>query len=189
MTQLIEGVVQSLWTKQKTSKAGNPFTLHYANVDGTEVCLGFRNEENIEKGESVSLNVEEKFGELQVVSGKSTHGSSGAVNTTIPKSGDQSAKLGRDSRGYQSAFPVPKNTKDISICRQSSLNRAIELVQAFPSSFLGKDDDYEYLPSSEEITEAVISLAYEFTDFVTGHREEKAAEEIQKVQAQYQKGD
>ena len=64
-------------------------------------------------------------------------------------------------------FPVPKDTKGITIARQNSGGHAAAIV--------GSLIEGGHIKSVEEAQEAFMELAYAITDFATGHREEAQA--------------
>jgi hypothetical protein len=160
----VKGTVDVVWSETKSTRAGDK-TIHYGQVDdGTVVNLGFK--PVWEEGEYVNVQVAEKFGELQIDrSGKgskpkSATGSS-AKPAPAPSKGGFSKSVGK--------FPIEPTDSQVSIIRQSSLNRAVEVVRDLVSAGL-------LTPTNNDEYEAeVVRLAYEFTDFATGQREVKAA--------------
>lgn len=168
MSQQIVGKIDSIYTKTITIKngarAGQDTQVYHAMINGHDVNLGFKH--NFTEGESVTLNVEEKYGGYQVVQGNT------AVANTGPVVGAPTTAAGTGAGGpskVPSAFPVHPNANGTSIVRQSSLKAAIEVVDNM------KRDGVVMLPLEEQYIEKVLEVAYIFTDFGTGQREVKQA--------------
>ncbi len=161
----IQGTIDSIYTKDVQIKngprAGQTSTVYHAMINGIDVNCGF--ECSFVQGETVTLNVEQKYGGYNVLKGnqpaqsKPAHSAGQAVAPTpIP--------------APRPAFPTPKNTKDISIIRQNSMTHATRIVKDMQDlgilSKIMKEEDY---------IEKVIEVAYTIADFSTGWREEKQA--------------
>lgn len=158
----IQGVIDRIWTKQKPSpKTGKTMTLYYCMVDGAEYALGFRT--FLKEGQYVTLDVEPKFGEMQA----KVAGAPQPSVAVVPQRTPPPPKVD---------FPVPNGDKGVSICRQSSLNRAIETVALQGTKF----------KSREDLVAEILEIAYEYTDFVTGQREVKQAQAMQAYEEQAQ---
>lgn len=157
MSDVISGVIDSISTKTVPTKRGDG-TVYHASIGGQDVNLGFKNE--FTEGENVSLNVEHKYGGWQFVS-KATPGT--------PTSVSNSSTVAKRSTGSATSteFPVPKNTKGIAICRQNSGGHAATIVAALVATGAIKTE--------QEAADAFMKLAYEITDFATGHREANQA--------------
>jgi len=159
----VTGLITNMYTKEvdikRGPRAGSVGYVHYIQVDTDTVNVGFKNP--YEMGEVVTLNVEESYGELRVAKGPST-GASGSVSM------DKTSAVA-NAGPRKAAFPVPLEANGTSICRQSSLNRAVEAINDM------QVHDIIDFDSQEQYEKAVLELAYKFTDFVTGQREVKAA--------------
>lgn len=165
--QQIQGVIDGISTKTVRTKFGDKDVYH-ADINGQDVNLGFKCPYVV--GESVTLDVEHKYGSLQ------------AINPP-PKANGASVSPGNASASRVQAvatavpfapaaeFPVAKNTKGITIARQNSGNHAAAIVCALIAA--GK------VKTQPEALEAFMDLAYEITDFATGHREVNEAAAIQ----------
>lgn len=156
----VKGTVDSVYSKTKSTRSGDK-TIYYMSVDGTEVNLGFKPTHS--EGEYVALEVEEKWGELQIV------GKAGSKKPApaAPKSTGYTGSKGGFNKG---TFPVEPTDSQVSIIRQSSLNRAVETVNDMVTNGTWAcDDDEAYLSK-------VFELAYLYTDFGTGQREVKMKE-------------
>jgi hypothetical protein len=166
MSEVIEGVIDSIYNKQVTTKFG-PKAVYHAMVNGHDVNLGFKT--NHVEGETVRLNVEHKYGGYQLIQGN------GAGSTATPRPSQQdtpAAAAPPATRSKGPAFPVDTNTKDISIIRQSSLNRAMEAMDILMASEI-------IAPKTvEEFNKQVLAIAYEYADFGSGQREVKQAAAI-----------
>lgn len=156
----LAGTVDNIYTKTITIKngkrAGQDATVYHATVNGTDVNCGF-NKPTFEQGEVVNLEVENKFGGWQYV-GPAKQGSEPVRKVTKASP--------MPSAGNKPAFPVGKDTKDMSIIRQNSLTHATKIVeQALLAEIVQQPN------SLEDLTELVISVAYDLTEFSSGHRE------------------
>ena len=157
----VEGTVDSVYSKTKSTRSGKDVTIYYGTVDGTEVNLGFK--PIWSEGEYVSVEVAEKYGEYQIT-GKAKPGS-----TPAPKGG---VKPAPSSAGFKKGtFPLEPTDNQVSIIRQSSLNRAVEVVRdMMHHSCLEIDNEEVYLNK-------IFGLAYKYTDFGTGQREVKMSKD------------
>lgn len=165
MTQQVSGVIDSIYTKEiqikRGPRAGGTSQVYHAMINGHDINLGF--ECSYKEGESVVLNVEEKYGSLQVAKGGGQAKSNGTASVA-PASVPAPAPTTRP------AFPTPKNTKDISIIRQNSMTHASRIVKDMCDlGILPKFKEAEYV-------EKVIEVAYTVADFSTGWREQKMAD-------------
>ncbi len=164
----ITGLIDSIYTKsvpiKRGPRAGQDGTVYHAMIEGYDVNLGFKCD--YEEGESVTLNVEEKFGGYQLVKGGAAPAPAAKqpTHTASPVASGPSKFTGK----APTEFPVPKNTKGISICRQNSGGHAATIVAAMIDNGL--------LDSQAKITEAFLEIAYEITDFATGQREAAMAD-------------
>lgn len=156
----VTGTIDSIRKVSKTSKAGKPFSLYYADVDGFNdpVCLGFKIPPNVSEGKNVDWDVEFEYNEYKY---------KGATGTVISKGSPPASK-----RQPTMDFPVPFTDKGQSICRQSALKAAVELHAALIASGAMLWD----VTKMEGLTNSVIDMAYDLTDFSTGQREVKISE-------------
>ena len=153
----VTGTVTEAWSDSKTSKAGKPFRLHYIRLDdGTQVNVGFNNPHSV--GDGVSLNVEEKYGELQVIRGPAK-APPAAMKAPTPTTAT------KNKHG-----PLAATDKDMCIIRQNALTNANSLLSSYAMS------NPSAIPENmDEMTEMLISIAYDLADFSSGKREEKIA--------------
>lgn len=161
----ISGVIDSIYTKEiqikRGARAGQTSQVYHAMVGGHDVNLGFKCD--YQEGEMVNLNVEEKYGGYQVVQG---NGSAAPAATAAAPT-----VAATPAPALKAAFPTPKNTKDISIIRQNSMNHASRIVRdMIDTKVIGA-------PKNEaEYVEKVIEVAYSVFDFSSGWREQKMAD-------------
>ncbi len=152
----VSGVVQSMRTATKQSRAGKDFTICYATVDGQEFSTGFK--QPFSDGEMVNIVVDFKYGENQLVEG--------LVPTNQPLLGTvvQEAPVKKAWGGGAPArkFPVEPTDGQMSIIRQNSMNRAVEILAAWEESGI-------FEPKSEaEYLKKLIEVALTVTDFNSG---------------------
>jgi len=157
----VEGTVDSVYSKTKSTRSGKDVTIYYGTVEGTEVNLGFK--PTWTEGEYVSVEVAEKYGEYQIT-GKAKPGS-----TPAPKAGTKDVSSGSFKRG---TFPLEPTDNQVSIIRQSSLNRAVDTANLMEKMGLLADD-----MTKEELEELIFEFAYKYTDFGTGQREVKMSKD------------
>jgi hypothetical protein len=158
MSQQVTGVIDSIYTKSVPIKngprAGSDGTVYHAMIDGLDINLGFKCD--YVEGEHVTLNVNNgRFG-WEIVKGNSGGGYNKPAQP--PK-----AAAPRANPKPATEFPVPKNTKGITIARQNSGGHAATLVSALIAS--GNITD------TEEAINVFMDYAYQITDFATGQRE------------------
>lgn len=157
MSQVVSGTIDSIRAKEVNTKFG-PKNVYHAMINGQDVNLGFKH--NYSEGETVSLNCEHKYGSLQAIS---------TAPAGVSDGGGTSVAAGPTTYKEKSLFPVELNSTGTSICRQSSLKAAVEVVHDMVE--LGTLENLDY----EGYVEKVIETSYAFTDFATGQREVKAA--------------
>lgn len=168
----IAGVIDSIYTKEvqikNGARAGQTSTVYHAMVGGHDVNLGFKCD--FQEGERVNLTVEEKYGGYQLVKG-------GGNGTAAPAPTPAANSAPTPAPAPKAAFPTPKNTKDVSIIRQNSMNHASRIVADMITAKVIA------APKTEaEYVEKVIEVAYQVFDFSSGWREQKMAD----AQAAYQ---
>lgn len=158
----VKGNVVNTFSKTKNTRSGKMVTIHYAEIDdGTTINVGFK--PMWEPGEYITVNVEEKYGELQIAKGGApTTGSPTTSTTNPPKSG---------GTYVPKKFPLEATDQQVSIIRQSSLNRAVETTRDMVAAGIITPKNME------AYIETIMTLAYDYTDFGTGQREVKEAEE------------
>lgn len=150
-------------TKTVQTKFGDK-NVYHCEVGGQPINLGFK--KVVEEGETVTLTVDRKYGGLQYVS----HGGNAPAKPASNFGGQSGAAA---STTTTVGFPVAKNSREVSIIRQSSLNRAVDVTHNMVSHELFK-------PATEqEYLDKIVELAYMFTEFSTGHREVNQAKAMQ----------
>lgn len=161
MTQ-VTGRVDSIYSKTVTTKFGDK-NVYYANINGQDINIGFK--KSVEEGQNVTLDVEQKYGELQMVRG------SGPKQAAVGQAPTPAKSMPAAKQAQE--FPVPTNSRSTSICRQSGLNRAVEVATTMYNR--GSFDDSTGMPDNQMFEDKIFELAYKFTDFSTGQREVKMA--------------
>lgn len=161
MTQ-VTGRVDSIYSKTVATKFGDK-NVYYANINGQDINIGFK--KSVEEGQNVTLDVEQKYGELQMVRG------SGPKQAAVGQASTPAKNMPAAKQTQE--FPVPTNSRSTSICRQSGLNRAVEVSIALLNA--GEFHDGDGNLDQSEFENRVFELAYKFTDFSTGQREVKMA--------------
>ncbi len=166
----VKGVVDNSFSKQKTSQAGKTFTIHYIEVDGTTISTGFKKEHDV--GEAINIAIEKKYNEWQKVANRSGEG--------LPALGSQpttgfvrKANFG----GKANTFPVEPTDGQMSIIRQSSMNRAVEIMgQLLHHGLVTCETEEQYMHKLMEVALMV-------TDFGSGQdiMQLKAAQQANKA--------
>ena len=163
----ISGVIEEISSVKSVSKAGRPYTKWYLHIDGEKVGAGLSRPTGFSEGDNVTVEVETKYGELQLVASASP--------TTGRTPNPKSRRANGSAAGPSAAFPVAKDSNGMSICRQSALKAAVEVVDMYV-----RLNDEAVGMTIDDLKEMVIDTAYEFTDFSTGEREVKLAKSMLK---------
>jgi hypothetical protein len=163
MSQVVAGKIDSIRSKLIHTKFGDK-PVYHASIGGQEVNLGFKH--NFVEGENVTLNVDHKYGGLQLIPGTEQKGLPPGGATPAPS--NQTSTSAPVSRA---AFPTPKDTKEVSIIRQNSGQHASRMVAALINSGA--------ITTKDAAIETFIEYAYQITDFATGWREVKQAEAME----------
>ena len=157
-THVIKGVVESTRSKTvKTVRGDSP--VYHTTVDGVEFSTGFT--KKYSDGEMVTVGVAWKYANWQEQEGPISSGLPAAV------AGGGDANIGRElvaARGGKGsgAFPVDPKSGQISIIRQNSMNRAVEILgQWHDQGVFTAPDETSYLKK-------LIEVALTVTDFNSG---------------------
>jgi hypothetical protein len=153
--QGIKGVVDRVWTKTKSTRVGDK-TIHYATVDGVEFSTGFK--QPFSEGEAIDIQVKFNYGELQYQpnAGPSA-GAAPATNKPAPVTKG-------NFKGNRGSFPIDPNDGQMSIIRQSSMDRAVTLVRDMVTA-----GTVEAPASKEEYLKLCIEIALNITDYASGN--------------------
>lgn len=167
MPEQLIGTIDSIYTKDITIKrgprAGQTSKVYHAIISGEDVNLGWSCP--YEEGERVNIQVEtSRFGGYELAKG---NGKATPTVATVPAGTAAKSK----AQVQAGAFPVGKNTKDVSIIRQNSMTHATQIVR----DMIQAGTIVKPL-CKEEYLEKVIEVAYTIADFSTGWREVKMAE-------------
>jgi len=153
MAYQVKGVVDRSFTKDKTSKAGRNVTINYIEVDGVTISTGFNREH--QQGEMINIGVDKKFNEIQKVTANGDGMPPVAQLTSQPtpvKGNFGGGSGGGWKGGAKSKFPIDPTDGQMSIIRQSSMNRAVEIVNTLITADLFKPaNEQEYLRKLLEI--------------------------------------
>ena len=156
MTHQIKGVIDSSSTTMVKTKNGLKPTYQYT-VDGVEFDTGFRKEHN--EGELVTIGVEWKYGKWQKIPGSTGDG--------LPKAEATKATVSPITGGApkgRGSFPVEPTDGQMSIIRQNSMNRAVEIINQWMT--------YNILDSKKMTEEVYMKKLHEIaliiTDFNSG---------------------
>lgn len=154
----INGVVDKAYSKVKNTRVGDK-TIHYAEVDGVEFSTGFKS--IFSQGEMINIVVEWKYGEYQIVAGTAPTNEPAAVAGGPPKSAGGAGKKPWGGKAA-SKFPVEPTDGQMSIIRQNSMNRAVEILEVWINNgiFTPKTED-DYMKKLHEV-------ALTITDFNSG---------------------
>ncbi len=173
MTHSVKGVVDDAYTKQKENRdKTKTFNINYIDVDGTTISTGFK--KLFSKGELVDITVEQKFNEWQYVK----HGGDGLPAATGAATAKPKAVQG--NFGKDTGFPIDPKSSQMSIIRQSSMNRAVEIMDQLVNNGI-----IENPATKEEYMDMLMEIALEIADFgsgadITGVLEMHAAKEAQR---------
>jgi hypothetical protein len=150
----IKGVVDRTWTKNKSTKFGDK-TIHYCDVDGITFETGFK--KVFSEGEMIEVAVKHQYGVYQY--------QPGILAAQLPEATAAPANKGNFSKGNLSnkgQFPIDPKDGQMSIIRQSSMNRAVEVVRDMMDNEL-------FLPKTEkEYLNKLLEVALIVTDFSSG---------------------
>lgn len=152
-TNTIKGVVDSVRTMIRKTKFGDK-NIHLVTVDGTEFETGFK--QVFSQGEMITAGVEHKYGGWQYVDASGNLPPVTAAVTTSVQSTSGGGK------GRNGAFPVDPKDGQISIIRQNSLNRAVEILETWGQHGIFK------ATSEDEYLKKLLEVALIVTDFNSG---------------------
>jgi hypothetical protein len=158
MTHSVTGVVDNAFTKNKTSRAGKDFTVNYVTVGGVTYSTGFDAVHTT--GQTVNVAVKWNYGEWQFMQGQDNTGMPACTGDKPFTASPTGASFKGGSRGK---FPIDTTDGQMSIIRQSSLNRAVDLVANMISTGVVST------PSNHsKYMKLVIEIALICTDFGSG---------------------
>lgn len=164
--EVVEDKVIEFFVHKFTSAAGKPCSVHKMTLAKFgPVSLGFTKPETLPfvEGDSIVINVENKFGEWQY-QGEATAGATVTAATPPAK------KAWSGGGGFKAApkvFPIPPKHGDMAIIHQNSLTNAREMVCSEEySEALAMAKSNPLTP--KEMEDEVIRLAYRFADFSSG---------------------
>jgi len=156
--QAINGVVDKCWTKSKSTRYGDK-EIHYCEVDGVAFETGFK--KVFSEGEMVNCAVKFQYGALQYQPGVDATGLPPAKAGGTVKKGNFS-KSGGSNYGARGKFPIDVTDGQMSIIRQSSMDRAVTIVRDLVAVGLFKPK------SEEDYLKKCIEIALTITDYASG---------------------
>ena len=170
--QVISGVVDRTWTKQKSTRFGEK-QLHYCSVDGVEFSTGFK--KVFTDGEMINAVVKFNYGELQYQPNETADPSLPKAQAGAPVSKGNFPSKGGSYYGAKGKFPVDPKDGQMSIIRQSSMNRAVEIMEQLMEYQITKP------ATEEEYLKQLFEIALNITDFSSGNdiMQLKAAQQAQ----------
>ena len=154
----VKGVVERTFTKTKSTRVGDK-VINYCVVDGFEFSTGFK--APFTADEMINVAVKYNYGEWQLVPGKSGEGlpppGNAPIKGNFPKSGGS-------NYGSKGKFPIDPTDGQMSIIRQSSMDRAVTLVRDMVAAgtIAPPKDKEHYLKLCFEI-------ALNITDYASGN--------------------
>jgi predicted dithiol-disulfide oxidoreductase (DUF899 family) len=163
----IYGVVDRTFTKTKQTRMGDKI-INYCTVDGKEFSTGFK--PVFSEGEMINAVVEFKYGEHQLVPGV-VPGSQPDMGSGPPPQAAKPAWGGGGGRAA-SKFPVAPTDGQMSIIRQNSMNRAVEILDSWQAHNL-----IDFGSSQDAYLKKLLEVAMTVTDFNSG-------QDIMKMQLQ-----
>ena len=158
--QAVSGVVDRTWTKTKSTRYGDK-DLHYVSVDGVDFSTGFKKVFN--EGEFVNCAVKFNYGELQLQEGANPAGLPKATPGGNKGNSKPASVSNVGGYGNKGKFPIDPKDGQISIIRQSSMDRAVTIVRDLVAAGL-------FTPTSEDdYIKKCLEIALVVTDFASGN--------------------
>ena len=158
--QAINGLVDRTWTKTKNARYGDK-NIHYCEVDGVTFSTGFKKVFN--EGEMIKIAVKFNYGELQYQDGVDATGLPPATSGGNVKQGNFQ-KGGGSNYGAKGKFPIDPTDGQMSIIRQSSMDRAVTIVRDMVACGTIPSPQTE-----EEYLKKCIEIALNITDYASGN--------------------
>jgi hypothetical protein len=177
----VKGVVDRAFTKTKQTSKGDKI-INYIDVDGVEISTGFKADH--QTGEMINISVDKKFGEIQKVgnNGEGQSPVSQLLSAPAAVKGNFGGGGGGWKGGAKGKFPVEPTDGQMSIIRQSSMNRAVEIVRdMMESDIFNPKTEQEYLTK-------LIEVALFVTDFGSGQDQVKLKAAFAERYAQQEAG-
>lgn len=158
-TNSIKGVVDSVFTKDKKTKFGDK-VINHVIVDGVEFQTGFK--AVFTAGQLINAAVEYNYGAWQFVEGVNGDALPPAENKVAAAPAAAGGGSGGGGGRGSGAFPVDPKSGQISIIRQNSMNRAVEIMAQWNESKL-------FVAADETVyLKKLIETALLITDFNSG---------------------
>jgi len=158
----IEGVVTNITSKSVTLKngprAGKSVPVYSMMVDGKEIELGFK-KPTTEEGELFRGSVSDspnRFGKYELET------PNGSTVKSLPSTTTHSTRAW--------SFPIPKDDHATSICRQSALKAAVDI--------LTNTGFYAGAKKADDVVVVTLNMASKLATWTTGQTEVEEAERI-----------
>ena len=161
MTHQVKGVVDRTFTKTKSTRMGDK-TINYCVVDGFEFSTGFK--APFSDGEMIDAAVKFNYGEWQLIPNKSGAGLPPAGDASAPVKKGNFSKSGGSNYGNKGKFPIDPTDGQMSIIRQSSMDRAVTIVRDMVAAGTVKAP-----ASKEDYLKLCIEIALNITDYASGN--------------------
>ena len=163
-TNSIKGVVDSVFTKDKKTKFGDK-VINHVIVDGVEFQTGFK--AVFVEGQMINAAVEFNYGAWQYVEGVNADALPPAVAQAAAAPAAVSGDVVRTAVRGAGAFPVDPKSGQISIIRQNSMNRAVEILENWMTMVSGTTPIFAP-KDQEEYFKKLFEVALLITDFNSG---------------------
>lgn len=174
----VSGTVTAVKSRQGTSKAGKPFTIHIATINGTDIEVGFKQPFKI--GDTATLDVEYAYKSYRMTSLPAN-----SSNPPIPNSASGTTFVGSPVP-TSSDFPIRSTDgRQTAIIRQNALTNAVALINGGVSVNLVEQAEDGKIPAyvaklSKEDQDAIrdqaalaIEIAYKFASFSSGNLDQE----------------
>lgn len=158
--QRVTGVVDRTWNKDKATRFGDK-KIYYCQVGDITFSTGFK--DKFSQGEHIDVAVKHAYGELQYQDGQSTNGLPEATAGNNVKQGNFQAK-GGSKGGSRGTFPIDPKDGQMSIIRQSSMDRAVTIVRDMVGC-----GTVDAPATKEDYLKLCIEIALNITDYASGN--------------------
>jgi len=147
----VNGEVTETRHEDKVSRAGKPFKIYYATVDGVEINTGY----NAKKvGEKVNAVLRKNYGQWQ-------------IDATAKPTGKSTATTAKGAGSMGKTFPLEITHADNTIVRQNALAHATKIVTTVETAFDGILDETRE-DAINRMTQEVQRVADELWVYSTG---------------------
>lgn len=166
--------VKEVRERDVTTKRGPAKAYDIIGTDGTKYGFGFTAPSRLGLSPGTVFSADAKtssFG-LQIDSKTVTLGGTAPVVSPETVAANKASSFS----GKNTVFPVPSLHGDMSIIRQNALTNAVSTVADFIAT-----QPTDKWPNLEDWTDWVVTVAYKYSKFSSGHRELEAAKKLAKA--------